>query len=331
MQPRPNVLVATSRRLPATVRATLLFEDGPPLVHRTSRVPPTSRFNLDVAAMFPDSAGRRFATLVESIGPTPSAVVAERSVYTGGRLWEAGTNAAGILSPLLGQPDLELFVGQAATAFDVVSAGRAHADGLELGARVAGVSLDPLTGRLTVTPGSAGAATMTLTATRGAGADGHARVHRRPGWAPSCRSSRRHPRLVAVPCRGGSQRRRLDELFGTARRQPGRPGAPRPRRMGLGPLHDSDRRDNRVADFTGDGRLDMVRARLHVDDDPRPRRGSSSDSPTAPSSSRRPSRPSTSAATVKPSSPRISTPTATSTCSCRSTRTPTRASTSGCC
>src|SRR5204862_4577968 len=142
-------------------RATLLFEDRAPLV-RTYVVPPTSRFNLDVGAMFPDSAGRRFATLVESIGPAAAAVVAERSVYTspGGRLWEAGTNASGmpLLSPLLAQPDLELFVGQAAAALDVVAGGAAA--GLTVTASssapaIAGVSFDPQTGRLTVAPGTA--------------------------------------------------------------------------------------------------------------------------------------------------------------------------------
>ena len=47
------------------------------------------------AADFPETIGKRFGMLVESIGATPAQIVVERAMYSdsGGVNWAAGTNA----------------------------------------------------------------------------------------------------------------------------------------------------------------------------------------------------------------------------------------------
>ncbi|MFN8060340.1 MAG: hypothetical protein U0Q12_14380 [Vicinamibacterales bacterium] len=88
------VLVANTSTFAATVRATLLFEDGTTAV-KTFAVPANSRFNVWVQAEFPTAVGKRFGTLVESLGATPAQLVVERAMYSdaGGVKWAAGTNA----------------------------------------------------------------------------------------------------------------------------------------------------------------------------------------------------------------------------------------------
>jgi len=80
----------------ATVRVTLLFEEGGQASRQFSMAA-RSRLTVEAGASFPESAGRRFAALVESVGPTPAALVVERPMYMspGGALWTAGTDAAG--------------------------------------------------------------------------------------------------------------------------------------------------------------------------------------------------------------------------------------------
>lgn len=92
------VLVANTSTWTATARATLFFEDGSTAT-RTFTVPASSRFNIAVAAEFPEAAGRRFGTLVESIGPAPALIVVERAMYSdaNGVRWAAGTNALATL------------------------------------------------------------------------------------------------------------------------------------------------------------------------------------------------------------------------------------------
>jgi hypothetical protein len=48
-----------------------------------------------VSSVFAEAAGRRFASIVESLGAVPAQIVVERAMYTspGGATWAAGTNA----------------------------------------------------------------------------------------------------------------------------------------------------------------------------------------------------------------------------------------------
>lgn len=90
------VLVANVSDEPGTARVTLYFEDG----DTTSRDFPlaaSSRLTVSIGLDFPEAAGRRFATLVEGVGPTPLALVVERAMYASadGRFWSSGTNALG--------------------------------------------------------------------------------------------------------------------------------------------------------------------------------------------------------------------------------------------
>ena len=77
----------------ATVRVTLLMEDGSPNVTRDFVVGANSRFNVDIGAFFPEAAGRRFGAIVESM--TGSPIVVERATYSdaAGVTWAAGGNA----------------------------------------------------------------------------------------------------------------------------------------------------------------------------------------------------------------------------------------------
>ena len=93
------VLVANTATWNAVVDVTVLFEDGTAAVKRTFEVLATSRFNVDVAAFFPEAVGKRFGVLVESVaaGGQPAAeIVVEGAVYhndTNGVVWAAGANA----------------------------------------------------------------------------------------------------------------------------------------------------------------------------------------------------------------------------------------------
>ena len=88
------VLIANTSTTAASVRVTLLFEDGTS-AERTFTVGANSRFNVDVAAEFTNVAGRRFGAIVESLGASPAPIVVERAMYSSadGVLWSAGTNA----------------------------------------------------------------------------------------------------------------------------------------------------------------------------------------------------------------------------------------------
>ncbi|HTV01169.1 MAG TPA: M12 family metallo-peptidase [Luteitalea sp.] len=93
------VLIANTGTAPGTVDVTLLFENGTTAV-RTFPMLARSRFNVDVAAEFPEAAGRRFGVLVESVGAAPAPLVVERAMYwdAAGQRWAAGTNA--VATPL---------------------------------------------------------------------------------------------------------------------------------------------------------------------------------------------------------------------------------------
>lgn len=82
-----------------TARVTLYFEDGSN-VSKDIPLPAGSRTSVAVAFEFPTAEGKRFATIVESLGATPQIAV-ERAVYSnaGGVFWAAGTNAVATKLP----------------------------------------------------------------------------------------------------------------------------------------------------------------------------------------------------------------------------------------
>ena len=84
----------------ASARITLVFEDGTSSTPLTVPVPAQRRANVSVANQIPQSNGRRFSILVESIGGEPVPLVVERSTYTSpGSLWRAGSNEVGTPLP----------------------------------------------------------------------------------------------------------------------------------------------------------------------------------------------------------------------------------------
>ena len=90
------VLIANTSASAGTARVTLYVEDEFAVpVTRDFALPPNSRTNVGISAMFPEVAGRRFGTMIESIGTTPVPIVVERAMYQspGGVLWAAGTDA----------------------------------------------------------------------------------------------------------------------------------------------------------------------------------------------------------------------------------------------
>lgn len=88
------VLIANTSTTEGLARVTLLFEDGSTTA-REFALAPSSRFNVAVGAEFPAAAGRRFGTIVESIGATPAQIVVERALYgnENGVVWTLGSNA----------------------------------------------------------------------------------------------------------------------------------------------------------------------------------------------------------------------------------------------
>ena len=88
------VLVANSSAADGRIQVTLCFDDGARAT-RVVDVAGRSRFNVDVRAMFPEAAHRRFGTIVESIGSQPVDLVVEWAQYwdANGQHWAAGTNA----------------------------------------------------------------------------------------------------------------------------------------------------------------------------------------------------------------------------------------------
>lgn len=90
------VLIANTSAFAASVRVTLLFENGTTDA-RTYAIPASRRFNVWVRNDFAASIGsnRKFATLIESLGSSPAQIVVERAQYSNanGVTWAAGTNA----------------------------------------------------------------------------------------------------------------------------------------------------------------------------------------------------------------------------------------------
>jgi hypothetical protein len=90
------LLIANTSASPGTARVSLYVDDDfAAPVTRDVVLPPNSRTNVPVGAMFPEIAGRRFGSLIESTGAAPVPIVVERAIYRspGGVTWAAGTDA----------------------------------------------------------------------------------------------------------------------------------------------------------------------------------------------------------------------------------------------
>jgi ELWxxDGT repeat protein len=88
------VLVANTSPFAGAAHVTVYFEDGTSST-RQILMSAKSRTTVNMAVDFPEAAGKRFGTVIESIGTTPAEIVVERAMYTspGGVTWAAGTNA----------------------------------------------------------------------------------------------------------------------------------------------------------------------------------------------------------------------------------------------
>lgn len=91
-------LMANTSPVADDVKVTVLYEDGSQST-RTFSLPANSRFNVHMRAQFPESAGRKFGVVVESLGRygVPAELVVERAIYWDADVaWAAGTNAPGM-------------------------------------------------------------------------------------------------------------------------------------------------------------------------------------------------------------------------------------------
>jgi hypothetical protein len=94
--------VANTSASPGSVQVTVIFEDG-----TSAQLPspvslaPNSRTTLPIRQFFPTALGRRFGTIVESLGASPAQIVVERAMYSNAVIngsavvWAAGTNVVG--------------------------------------------------------------------------------------------------------------------------------------------------------------------------------------------------------------------------------------------
>jgi hypothetical protein len=91
------VLIANTSPFDDLARVTLSFEDDGARTAREYVVPARSRVNVPVRSDFPQAVGRRFGTLVESLGDVPAQLVVERAMYadSGRERWASGTNSLG--------------------------------------------------------------------------------------------------------------------------------------------------------------------------------------------------------------------------------------------
>ena len=95
------VLIANTSAADATVKVTLLFEDGVEQ-SRLVAVGASRRYTVDTGSMFPSSVGKRFSVLVESQNPeTAGNLVVERAMYwnTTDETWGTGSNAVATRLP----------------------------------------------------------------------------------------------------------------------------------------------------------------------------------------------------------------------------------------
>ena len=88
------VLIANAAPVAADVRVTLLFDGVAAASKDLLGIPANSRRTLDIRQEFPESAGRTFGVLVESLGTTPAPIAVECAIYqdAAGTWWAAGAN-----------------------------------------------------------------------------------------------------------------------------------------------------------------------------------------------------------------------------------------------
>jgi hypothetical protein len=90
------ILIANTSDHAGQAKVTLYFEDGSTAITVVD-LPAMSRVNVQATVDLPQSIGKRFAATVEGLGPTPPALVVERSMYANpdGQPLGAGSNAVG--------------------------------------------------------------------------------------------------------------------------------------------------------------------------------------------------------------------------------------------
>jgi len=86
------VLIANTSATAGQARVTIYYEDGTS-AQTTVDLLANSRTNVSIGDAFPASNGRRFSTIIDSLGASPAQLVVERSMYSnaGGVTWSAGT------------------------------------------------------------------------------------------------------------------------------------------------------------------------------------------------------------------------------------------------
>lgn len=91
------LLVANTGSTAGTVRVTLVFEDGTAPISKELSIAGSSRLNVSVRDDFPEAIGKRFGSIVESVGATRLPLVVERAMYnrSSGVDFAAGTAALG--------------------------------------------------------------------------------------------------------------------------------------------------------------------------------------------------------------------------------------------
>jgi Tol biopolymer transport system component len=90
-------LIANTGTTLGRVRVTLLFDDGGAALAKEYDLLPQSRFNVAVRQEFPETFGRGFGAVIESLGPSAVPIVVERAMYNDaqGTVWAAGSDALG--------------------------------------------------------------------------------------------------------------------------------------------------------------------------------------------------------------------------------------------
>ncbi len=178
------ILLANTESRDGQARVTFFFADGG-AVARTFTLPASSRMTVAAGFDMPESKGRRFATLVESVGTSPVDLVIERSMYSnaGGVGWAAGTNIVGealedslelpVVTATADLPHISLAVapdrlaegvaGTATITFTRTSTNGALTVAFALGGSATAADVTPVSGLVTFAAGQA-ATSVTLSA-----------------------------------------------------------------------------------------------------------------------------------------------------------------------
>jgi len=91
-QAETYVLVANTAATAGVARVSLYFENGAGAT-RDVTLPRESRTSIAIGSLFPEAAGKRFSTVIQSVGAAPVPIVVERAMYDSpdGVTWAAGT------------------------------------------------------------------------------------------------------------------------------------------------------------------------------------------------------------------------------------------------